>query len=218
MPTLDQCQSLGNRKVNWQIITIKLRFVNDCYNIRMITVGIDEVGRGCWAGPLLAAAVILTSDIPGLADSKAVSRAKREVLALKIHENAETGLGWVSPAEIDKLGLTEAVRLAMQRALDQIVTDYDEVIIDGNYNFLYDNPKSEVIIKADATVPAVSAASIVAKVARDNYMEQLGDLYKQWQFDRHVGYGTALHRALLLEHGVSDIHRLSYKPIKALLT
>ena len=218
MPTLDQCQSLGNRKVNWQIITIKLRFVNDCYNIRMVTVGIDEVGRGCWAGPLLAAAVILTSDIPGLADSKALSRAKREALALKIHENAETGLGWVSPAEIDKLGLTEAVRLAMHRALDQIVTDYDEAIIDGNYNFLYDNPKSEVIIKADATVPAVSAASIVAKVARDNYMEQLGDLYKQWQFDRHVGYGTALHRALLLEHGVSDIHRLSYKPIKALLT
>jgi ribonuclease HII len=182
----------------------------------MITVGIDEVGRGCWAGPLVAGAVILPQPLPGLKDSKQLSRAQREKLAKQIEAEGEVGLGWVSAAEVDALGLTEAVRTAMERALEQITTDYDEVIIDGGYNFFPDEPRARAVIKADATVSAVSAASIVAKVARDRYMSELGPAYAVYEFAKHVGYGTALHLARLKEHGVSDEHRKSYKPIREL--
>ncbi|HSX07850.1 MAG TPA: ribonuclease HII [Candidatus Saccharimonadales bacterium] len=181
-------------------------------------VGIDEVGRGCWAGPLVAAAVALAEPIPGLKDSKKLSKAQRERLSALVYEKAQaTGIGWVSPVEIDQLGLTAAVRLAMRRALEAITAPYDRVIIDGNLNFLSDNPKTEALIKADDLIPAVSAASIIAKVARDNYMAALKGEYQKYDFAKHVGYGTALHRQLLVLHGVSDIHRRSFKPIAALL-
>jgi ribonuclease HII len=184
----------------------------------MLIVGIDEVGRGCWAGPVVAGAVILGNSIVGLKDSKLLSKNQREVLAIQIEASAlAIGLGWVEPKELDKVGLTEAVRLAMQRALLQIELTYGEIIIDGNYNFLADNPKSKAIIKADMTIAAVSAASIVAKVARDNYMSEASDLYPEYGFSKHVGYGTKLHIEKLKLHGVSEIHRLSYKPIKAMM-
>lgn len=179
-------------------------------------VGIDEVGRGCWAGPLVAGAVILRSPVPGLDDSKKLSKKKRNELALLIQANAEVGLGWVSAGEVDSLGLTEAVRLAMQRAYDGLSLEHDKIIIDGNYNFLAHIENTEAIIQADGSIPAVSAASIVAKVARDTYMEQLIG-YDNWEFSRHVGYGTARHIELLAQYGVSDQHRLSYKPIKRIL-
>lgn len=184
----------------------------------MKTLGIDEVGRGCWAGPLVAAALVLTADIPGLNDSKKLSKKRRIELDSVIRENAVVGLGWVTPKEVDKLGLTEAVRHAMQRAIDELsINEYDEIIIDGNYNYLPELKNSRAVIKADGSIPAVSAASIVAKVARDTYMEQLEEKYSPWQFASHVGYGTAAHIAALKEFGVSDVHRLSYKPIKAFL-
>ena len=183
----------------------------------MITVGIDEVGRGCWAGPLVAGAVILDVPIKGLKDSKLLSKKQRTLLTETILQSAiATGLGWVEPGEIDTIGLTEAVRLAMKRALMQIQHLYDEVIIDGNFNFLNDNPKARALVKADTTVPAVSAASIIAKVARDNYMSQIDG--PDYGFAKHSGYGTALHLEMLRLHGVSDMHRKSFKPVKALLT
>lgn len=184
----------------------------------MITVGIDEVGRGCWAGPLVAGAVILAQPINGLKDSKKLSKKQREKFAIEIQLQAVAiGLGWVKPQEIDELGLTEAVRLAMRRALEQVTTEYDEIIIDGNLNFLPDEPKARAVIKADDTVPAVSAASIVAKVARDNHMTEIANKYPNYGFDRHVGYGTALHLERLKLHGVSDLHRRSFKPVAALI-
>lgn len=183
----------------------------------MVTVGLDEVGRGCWAGPLVAGAVILSKDIAGLRDSKKLSKKQREALAEAIYEVASVGLGWVWPKEIDELGLTASVRLAMERALSEIQSKYDEIIIDGNINFFPHDPRARAIIKADDSVPAVSAASIVAKVARDNYMAGLGDSYAGYSFEKHVGYGTALHIAALKTLGVSDIHRTSYKPIQAFL-
>jgi ribonuclease HII len=184
----------------------------------MITVGIDEVGRGCWAGPVVAGAVILHKPIVGLKDSKLLSKKQRVSLATKIHDLAEAvGIGWVEPAEVDALGLTAAVRLAMERALQQIKADYDELIVDGNYNFFAGNPKARAVIKADALFPAVSAASIVAKVARDDYMAEAAKLHPNYGFEKHVGYGTKLHIEMLKAHGVSDIHRLTYKPIRALL-
>ncbi|HYH75466.1 MAG TPA: ribonuclease HII [Candidatus Saccharimonadales bacterium] len=181
-------------------------------------VGVDEVGRGCWAGPLVAGAVLLAEPLPGLKDSKKLSKKRREVLDAIIREQAVAyGLGWVDPAEIDRIGLTASVRLAMQRAVACITSTYDALIIDGNYNFLHDHPLSSCLIKADDTVPAVSAASIIAKVARDNYMADSSATHQGYGFEKHVGYGTAQHIAALKEHGVSALHRRSFAPIKALL-
>lgn len=185
----------------------------------MITMGVDEVGRGCWAGPLVAGAAVLDRPILGLADSKQLSgRRRAELSTLILAQARAVGLGWVQPAEIDTIGLTAAVALAMQRALEGITIDYDELIIDGNYNFFPANAKARTIIKADASIPAVSAASIIAKVARDNYMRQMAKAYPQYGFDHHVGYGTALHRRQLAEHGITHLHRRSYKPIQMLLS
>jgi len=184
----------------------------------MITVGIDEVGRGCWAGPLVAGAVVLAEPIKGLNDSKKLSKKQRERLAAEIQIQAMAiGLGWVSAEELDNVGITTAVKMAMERALAQIEIDFDEVIIDGNINYFPDEPRAKVIIKADATVPAVSAASIIAKVARDKYMSELGSAYAGYEFAKHVGYGTTAHLAALQKLGVCDLHRRSFKPIQAFL-
>lgn len=183
----------------------------------MKTIGIDEVGRGCWAGPLVAGAALLLQPIEGLADSKVLSKKRRNELSAEILEHAIVGLGWVWPQELDRGGITWAVKTAMERALAEITEAYDEIIVDGNSNFLNENPRARAIIKADGSIPAVSAASIVAKVARDTYMEQTAHtLYPQYRFDKHVGYGTAVHIAALHEYGVCELHRMSYKPIKKL--
>lgn len=184
----------------------------------MITVGIDEVGRGCWAGPVVAGAVILDKPISGLRDSKKLTRPRREMLAALIRAEARAlGLGWATPSEVDDLGLTAAIRLAMGRALENITVRHDEIIIDGNFNFLPENPKVRIVVRADDTVPAVSAASIVAKVARDNYMAEIAAEYPDYGFPSHVGYGTALHLERLRLHGISDLHRRSFKPVRALV-
>lgn len=184
-------------------------------------VGIDEVGRGCWAGPLVAAAVLLKRPINGLTDSKLLSSMRREKLSKLIHDNAFVGLGWVEPKVIDRIGLTAATSQAMSKALDQIVENYDEIIIDGHYNFLCARfdlaQKVRTMVKADSLIPAVSAASIVAKVARDDYMRQLASQFPAYQFEKHVGYGTKLHHDMLKLYGVCEQHRLSYKPIQALI-
>jgi ribonuclease HII len=184
----------------------------------MVIVGIDEVGRGCWAGPLVAGAVVLGDSIGGLKDSKQLSRKQRERLARDILLQAlDIGLGWVDAATIDEIGLSAAVGLAMSRALAAISVPHERIIIDGNINFLPANPKVQTLIKADASVPAVSAASIVAKVARDEYMARAAKQFPGYGFEEHVGYGTALHRAQLSRLGLCELHRRSFKPIKALL-
>lgn len=183
----------------------------------MIIVGVDEVGRGCWAGPLVAGAVALRGVIPGLADSKKLSAKRRQSLNTLIYQQADCGLGWVTPSEVDQLGLTAAVRAAMERAVAALSQRYDEIIIDGNYNFLAQLPGTRALIKADDTVPAVSAASIIAKVARDTFMTEQAALFPAYGFEKHVGYGTSLHIAALQQYGPCKIHRMSYKPIRALL-
>jgi ribonuclease HII len=190
----------------------------------VITVGIDEVGRGCWAGPLVAAAVVLKQPIPGLKDSKKLNKSHREQLAKTIENKAlAIGLGWVWPETIDRGGLTQAVRSAMETAIQAITIHYDEVIIDGNINYLnhLTGPsyygKIRAVVKADDSVQAVSAASIIAKVARDKYMVGIDKTYPGYGFAAHVGYGTVAHIDALQVMGITSIHRKSYKPIRALL-
>jgi ribonuclease HII len=194
--------------------------VYKCYAKHMI-VGVDEVGRGCLAGPLVAGAVLLDKPIRGLKDSKKLTKTQREKFDLVIRKRARAfGLGWVSAEELDEVGLTEAVRRAMQRAIDQLMASnpvYEEIIIDGHYNFLKHLPGTRCIIKADDTVPSVSAASIIAKVARDNYMAEIAKDYPGYKFESHVGYGTPFHRQALLELGMCALHRRSFAPIRAML-
>lgn len=182
-------------------------------------VGIDEVGRGCWAGPVVAGAVLLDKRMTGLRDSKLLTKLQRERLDIKIRAKALAfGIGWATPLEIDTLGLTAAVGLAMHRALEQIAAPYDQIIIDGNYNFMAANPKALCQIKADNTVAAVSAASIIAKVARDKYMAtEMAVDFPDYQFEQHVGYGTKAHAAAIAKHGVCAIHRRSFAPIRTAL-
>lgn len=181
-------------------------------------MGIDEVGRGCLAGPLVAGAVLLGRSIPGLRDSKKLTRTQREELDEIIRKKALAfGLGWVPASELDAVGLTEAVRRAMQRALAQITGSYTEIVIDGNYNFLRHEPLAKCIVKADDLVPAVSAASIIAKVARDNFMVAASQEHPVYGFERHVGYATPQHRSALDTHGMCILHRQSFAPIRAKL-
>jgi ribonuclease HII len=127
-------------------------------------------------------------------------------------------LGWVEPAELDEVGLTAAVGLAMQRALEQIRIDFEEIIIDGNLNYFPNDARAKAIIKADASVGAVSAASIIAKVARDNFMTNVAHAkYPEYAFNKHAGYGTGLHQQMLKLYGACDLHRKSFRPVRALL-
>lgn len=182
-----------------------------------VTVGLDEVGRGCWAGPLVACALVIQKPIHNLNDSKLLSKVQREKLSPLIKQNANYGIGWVSPAEVDNMGLTRAVSIAMERALEGVSVEYDEIIIDGNYNFLATYMSARTLIKADALIPAVSAASILAKVTRDDYMIEQSVLFPGYGFEKHVGYGTKAHIDALKQLGTCELHRMSYKPIKALL-
>ncbi len=184
----------------------------------MIVVGIDEVGRGCWAGPVVAGAVVLKGSLDGLTDSKLLTRRQREAMAPRIYDNAAAiGLGWVDAKYIDEYGLTAAIRLAMTRALAEISCSFDRIIIDGSYNFLAPDKRAVAQVRADYEVPAVSAASIVAKVARDQFMREVSKEYPDYGFDRHVGYGTKLHHERLVRHGVCVLHRRSFRPVSVIL-
>ena len=187
----------------------------------MAILGIDEVGRGPWAGPLVVGACVLgDAKIDGLTDSKKLTAKKREALAPVIQEKATVGLGWVSAKELDKIGMTAALCKACREAVKQIHVPFHEIIIDGTINFLRDTPLAshvQVLTKADLLVPEVSAASIVAKVARDEYMQKLAEKYPGYGFEKHVGYGTAAHRKALEELGVCPEHRKSFKPIAELV-
>ena len=187
-----------------------------------LIVGLDEVGRGCWAGPLVAAAVVLSPNlvIPGLNDSKKLTKSQRRVLSVAIHGSAAAaGIGWVSSAVIDSLGLTVAVGLAMQAAITQVIQSIGEtpssILIDGNYNFLPMYSGVTTIVRGDGSIPEISAASIIAKVARDNFMADAANKYPNYGFEKHVGYGTAQHNAALRTYGVTPLHRMSFKPVRA---
>jgi ribonuclease HII len=181
--------------------------------------GVDEAGRGPLAGPVFAAAVILdpAKPIPGLRDSKKLAEAKRDMLAVRIKSDA---LAWsiaqCSEEEIDTLNILQASLLAMRRAIEGLKTVPTLALIDGNRCPIM-SLRMEAIVKGDDTVPAISAASILAKTARDAALMQLHTQYPDYAFDRHKGYPTPLHLERLRQHGVSPVHRKSYAPVRALL-
>lgn len=182
-------------------------------------LGIDEVGRGPWAGPLVVGAVVLGGVmIEGLTDSKKLTKKRREELSFEIHERAAAiALGWVDAAELDHVGMSEALRLATRRAVEQIHAPYHEIIIDGTINFLKETALADYVTttpKADLLVPSVSAASIIAKVARDTYMAEQDARYPGYGFRQHVGYGVAAHRQAIEQLGVCPLHRLSFAPLR----
>lgn len=184
-----------------------------------MVIGVDEVGRGCWAGPLVAAAVSLNSnDVSGLADSKVLKAKKREQLYDQLmFSTAMVGVGWVWPDEINELGLTKSVEIAMWRAVKELEYEDAEIIIDGNINYLPQLRNIQTLIKADDLIPEVSAASIVAKIERDRYMVEVAKKYPEYGFEKHVGYGTKIHQQALELYGVLPIHRTNYKPIRKLV-
>jgi ribonuclease HII len=184
-----------------------------------IICGVDEAGRGPLAGPVFASAVILNPARPivGLRDSKKLSEASRDALALEIKEHA---IAWAiaecSEDEIDQLNILHASMLAMRRAVEALRTIPTLALIDGNRCPVM-AIRSEAIVKGDDKVPAISAASILAKTARDAALRVLHDQYPHYAFDQHKGYPTALHLERLRLHGVSPVHRKSYAPVRALL-
>jgi ribonuclease HII len=184
-----------------------------------IVCGVDEAGRGPLAGPVFAAAVILdpTRPIEGLRDSKKLNEAKRDALAPLIKANA---LAWAiaeaSEAEIDKINILQASMLAMRRAVEALQTIPTLALIDGNRCPVM-KIQSIAIVGGDDKVDAISAASILAKTARDAALVVLHEQYPQYCFDQHKGYGTALHLERLRLHGASPVHRRTFAPVRAVI-
>ena len=182
-----------------------------------LIAGVDEAGRGPWAGPVTAAAVILDPNYPieGLTDSKKLSETRREKLAPIIRENA---LAWciahASPEEIDQINIREATFRAMQRAIAGLEKAPDKLLIDGNALPAELPCPAQAIIKGDLTEPAISAASILAKTARDQIMRDLDSEFPTYGFAQHKGYGTAAHAAALAQHGPCPHHRHSFSPVR----
>jgi ribonuclease HII len=192
-------------------------------NADQVLIGIDEVGRGAWAGPVVAGAVMAPAQhvFIGVRDSKRLTGlARRRGNRLIRATAAGIGIGWVSAAEIDAYGLGWAIHQSGLRALQSLLESLTTppivmplIILDGSHNYLASSHHSQAIVRADDTVPTVSAASVIAKVARDAYITSLARRYSHYGFDRHKGYGTPDHARALHQHGPSPVHRLSVQPV-----
>lgn len=179
----------------------------------LIEAGCDEAGRGCLAGSVYAAAVILPSDYQNelLNDSKKLTAKKRYALREEIERDAIAwAVGFVTPEEIDKINILNASFLAMHRALDQLQVRPEAVIVDGNRFKPYQDLPSTTIVKGDGKYLSIAAASILAKTYRDDYMLSLAEEYPQYDWQSNMGYPTKKHRQAILEHGITPYHRKSY--------
>lgn len=197
-------------------------------SLQGIIAGVDEAGRGPWAGPVVAGAVVILdkniekSLLDGLDDSKKISAKKRDKLYQTLFEEeakgkVSIGIGEATAKEIDELNILQATFLAMKRATEALKVKPDAAIIDGNQTPKNFPCKTKTIIKGDAKSYSISAASIVAKVYRDRLMNNLAQKYPYYAFEKNAGYGTAAHIKGLNEHGICVEHRCSYKPIKKIL-
>ena len=196
-----------------------MRMRKNVYDDTVIMAGVDEAGRGPLAGPVAAAAVLLAprQTIAGLKDSKQLTAAKRDALAAEIRARALVwAVAWADLEEIDRLNILEASLLAMSRAVAALALRPEHVMVDGNRCPIMTVPVTAVV-KGDATVPAISAASILAKVERDAEMQRLDVLYPAYGFAVHKGYPTASHLAALERYGVCAAHRKTFAPVRRYL-
>ncbi len=176
--------------------------------------GVDEAGRGPWAGPVVAACVIIpkNANLPILKESKSTSPQAREKLYEEIKRKTIWGIGMASNREIDEAGIVKATEMAIKRAIENMPQKPDFLLIDGKDNFSLPI-KYQTIVKGDEKVDAIAAASILAKVWRDRFMMLFSDMYQKYGFEKHKAYGTKLHRKMLIRFGASPLHRLSFKPV-----
>lgn len=197
-------------------------------SLKCLVAGVDEAGRGPWAGPVVAGAVVFLDKnvadelLEGLDDSKKLSTKKRDALYLKLFDEESKGrisigIGQASVEEIDTLNILQATFLAMNRATEALKVVPNIAIIDGNQNPKSFCCKTKTVIKGDAKSLSISAASIVAKVYRDKLMSELAKQYPYYAFEKNAGYGTKLHIEGLQKYGITPHHRKSYKPIKKFL-
>lgn len=185
-----------------------------------LIAGVDEAGRGPLAGPVIAAAVILSPDQPieGLKDSKKLTARRREQLAIEIREKAAAySIASASVEEIDELNILRATLLAMKRAVDGLTPQPTQVLVDGNRAPVLPGMQVKTIIDGDNLEPAIAAASILAKTVRDQLMLDYAEQFPGYGFEKHKGYGTAVHMAALRELGASEIHRRSFAPVARVL-
>lgn len=185
-----------------------------------LEAGIDEVGRGCLAGPVVAAAVILPEDfdLPGLTDSKQLTTHRREDYDLTIREKAiAVSVGSATVKEIDRLNILGATFLAMERAIEGLEPRPEYLLIDGNRFRSHLEIPYETIVGGDGRVASIAAASIVAKVYRDHLMAHLAEKYPEYHWERNAGYGTAAHLAAIQSHGLTPHHRRTFAPCRPTL-
>ena len=183
------------------------------YTENLIEAGCDEAGRGCIAGPVVAAAVILPRemDFPEFDDSKKLTEKQREKLRIKVIENAEAyGIGIVSAEEIDEINILNASFLAMHRAIDQLTIRPELLLIDGNRFNKYHDIKHQCIVGGDAKYQSIAAASILAKTTRDHIMQDLDSQYPAYNWKQNKGYPTIEHKNAVAEHGMSPYHRKTF--------
>ena len=203
-----------------RVSSLQLSFEDVFSSWISLVCGADEAGRGPIAGPVFAAAVILDPDHPidGLKDSKKLSENRRDELAQLIKEKAKAwSIAQCSVAEIDELNILWASMLAMKRAIERLSIKPELALIDGNRCPKELSVRARAIVKGDDRIPVISAASILAKTARDAIMMELHSQYPEYGFDRHKGYPTAFHLAQLEKFGVSPVHRKTYAPVRKIL-
>lgn len=187
--------------------------LKQCYTENLIEAGCDEAGRGCIAGPVVAAAVILPRgvDFPDFDDSKKLTERQRETLRIKVMENVVAyGIGIVSAKEIDEINILNASFLAMHRAIDQLKVRPELLLIDGNRFNPYNGIKHQCIVGGDAKYQSIAAASILAKTTRDHIMEEYHKEFPQYNWLKNKGYPTPEHKNAVAEYGVSPIHRMTF--------
>ena len=189
-------------------------------NKKKIIAGVDEVGRGSWIGPVYSAAVILNKNINILLlkDSKKISYKKRIKLSKYIKANSFFAIGKASVKEIEEKNILQATLLAMKRSINKLKKKPNLILVDGNKAPKIKNIKVKTIIKGDDKIPSISAASIVAKVARDNYIKNLSKKFKGYSWETNFGYGTKKHNEALKKLGITPHHRKTYKPIHNILS
>lgn len=181
-----------------------------------IYVGIDEVGRGCLSGPVVAAAVIWNPDLidsrlENIRDSKKINKQNRELLSDFIKENAiDYSIAFIDNKIIDEINILNATFMAMHKALDELTVDFDHILVDGNRFNKYKDKDHTCFVKGDNTYLSIAAASIIAKVARDEYMTKLSSEYPDYKWDKNMGYGTKDHINAIKTHGLTSYHRTTF--------